>query len=407
MSLKKIILLSVILILTGCSLILKKDTNYMEDYYKDGLPILYIHPKPTSHDFYTPLVLIYKGREYKAEGKIRGAASAYFPKKSYTIKFEDDDLFFTDEGSEKKKIVLNSNFDDNSYIRNRLAFYIWDKLDNNFSISTSSKVIYMNGRYHGLYTMIDYIGEDFIMENSTEEALKDVQSQHDYSLYKNKLKDADFSSVNNPVGYEKKLGYPEPGSPGDMNDIKEFISIIQSSENFNEKFEQFADSKSYFDWWFFTSLIKAEDSAGRNSYHFHNLVTDKWYYIPWDFNASFGQNVKTGRIVPSAGDGLIYRNDIFKKIVNNSFFTEKYIPDYLILLDTDLSLDSILAEVDRLFNEIRLAGKKDEKVWRDIYKKHFNLNDRKDSTTMEEEILYIKNWIKEQHALWYEQFKEF
>lgn len=388
MKLNKVILFLILIILVGCSILDTENINPYLDQTEDNLDIIYIHPKPVSHDYYTPVTLIYKGIEYEAEGKIRGKGSALFPKKSYTIKFDDGDLF--DDGSDysKKKIVLASNFDDNSYIRNRLAFDLWSTLDTNFTINTDSKVVYLNGEYEGLYTLIDYIGEDFIEHNKT-----DLTSQNQYSLYKNL------------TYYEKKLGYPEEGSVGDDDDIEQFFDYINDDDNFNSNFEKYADAQNYYNWWFFVSFISAGDSVNGNSYHFHDLTDDgKWIYIPWDFNQSFGQDFSLLLVEPSAGDGLINGNIIFQKIVNNDYFSSQYSADYNSQLAGDWSLTNILAKINSFADEVEDAAQKDEDKWRADRKDFYE--ERSDFTTFDEEIIYMKEWITEQHALWSDKYSD-
>lgn len=393
-------------IFTGCSMFLTDSIDPYSDTTKDGLEIIYIHPKPPSHDYYTPITFIYNGREYEAEGKIRGATSAYNPKKSYTLKFDDDDLFHNESGEYVEKIVLISTFDDNSYIRTRLAFKIWSIIDENFGITTSNKVVYMNGEYHGLYTLVDFIGEDFIY-NQDMDFMNDIDSQYDFNLYKGTVYAADFSSATNPEGFEKKLGYPEAGDANDLDELIDFIEIIQEDDNFDTNFETYANAESYYDWWFFVSFLIAADSANKNAYHFQDLNTNKWYYIPWDLNESLGQDTSTCRVEPEAGDGLIEYNDIFKKIVNNDYFSDQFLPKYKTLLEDELSVDSITGYIDDFYTEVQLGALTDEDKWGDTFITFMSeYKGREVFITFEEEIVYIKEWVEEQHALWYARVSE-
>ena len=143
---KLILLFYLTLLPTACSLQNYNPISPMDEHTKNGLSVFYIHPKPISKDFYTPTTVIYRGEIYAAEAKIRGGVTALYPKKSYTIRFPDDHLFsdpYVDPANgvfeNRKKIVLISNFDDNSHLRNRLAYFMWNQMNNNYKIDSSAQ----------------------------------------------------------------------------------------------------------------------------------------------------------------------------------------------------------------------------------------------------------------------------
>lgn len=101
---------------------------YTEEY---GLPVLHLQVSPEINDgAYTPATTIYRGHTYTMEAKYRGAASLGYPKKSFTLEFSKDDKFNEPQLAggfeDKRKIVLISTFDDNAYVRQRLAYELWN-----------------------------------------------------------------------------------------------------------------------------------------------------------------------------------------------------------------------------------------------------------------------------------------
>jgi hypothetical protein len=386
-----------------------------ENQSEDGLSIFYIHPKPVSGDYYTPVTVIYKGETYEAEGKIRGGISSYFPKKSYTLKFDDEKLFSDPDAGEKgftnrKKLVLTSNFDDNSYIRNRLAFWMWNQMDDDFQIDTFSSPVYLNGSYEGLYTVIDFIDEYY---------LDDTGFDSDGDMFKGTTDDADFYMKSDLVaGFEKKTGLPEAGDEGSYDSLESFITTVNESSDteFDSDFETYADVESYYDWWFFTSFMKAWDSTGKNSYHYYGLDPDidaasdsnngyRWFYIPWDFNQSFGQKYNTVRLDPGFDKETDDQNGIFYRLIDSGY-TETYNNRYSNtsgLLNDELKVTNITTKITELYSEVEIAAKKDYSQWEDTIKSFDTIitdwEDRDDYTTVDEEIAYIKDWVTAQHDL--------
>lgn len=384
---------------SGCSLLNHDIVSPYKNYSENGLSVFYIHPKPISKDFYSPVTLIYKGETYNAEGKIRGGQTALYPKKSYTLKFPDEKLFSDPDNTDfqnKHKIALLSNFDDNSHMRNRLAYFMWDQLNNSFTINTASSVVYTNGAFEGLYTVVDFIDEDFIERNNIVNGIATGGE-----LFKGVTNEVDFFMKSDLVsGFEKKTGLPEAGDKGAYDTLKAFITTVNtvSDADFAVEFEKIANVKSYYNWWFFTSFMRASDSIGKNSYHYRDPLTDKWHYIPWDFNNSFGQDWNTKRIESKYALTYVSKNGIFERLVPDPVFSAFYQIEYTAALQNELQLSILLDKVDQLYAEIELAAEADYKKWGEIYRDFHVWDDRDDFTSFGEEVQYIKDWITAQHA---------
>ena len=363
------------------------------------IPIFFIHPLPVSKDYFSSVTVIYKGITYKAKGKIRGAQSAFYPKKSYTLKFSKKNLFSDPDNplfTNHEKLILHSNFDDNSYIRNRLAYFIWNSLENDFKINSFSAEIYGNGSFKGLYTVTEFIEKSYFVRNGKSSG---------GNLYKGESWDANlFTKADLFSGIEKKEGYPEAGDEGSYSDMKLFIEILNnnklSESEFSKIFSQVADVQSYYDWWFLVSLIKGFDSIAKNTYHYHDLsASGKWYFIPWDFNYSFGQNAKTERSSPNFDHKKVSGNAVFKRLILNPNFHENYRKRYTRLLMNDLSLSNLINMIDKIYEEIHVSAKKDFSKWEKSYRDYILWNERKDFTNFDDEVNYIKKWITNQYQI--------
>src|SRR5262249_22727821 len=140
-------------------------TRYTEEY---GLPVIHLQgASRLNPDNHVPLTVVYGGHSYAAEGKLRGSSSLAFPKNSYTLKFSEQDSFqeparaggFTN----RRSLVLINTFNDNSYLRARLGFELWGRLSpGSIQIKTYSVVVYLDGAYHGLYTLADHVSKNLM-----------------------------------------------------------------------------------------------------------------------------------------------------------------------------------------------------------------------------------------------------
>lgn len=380
-------------------------TQYPEEY---GLPVLFLSPVPEAKE-YVPATVVYRGRTYAAEAELRGESSLGYPKNSFTLKFPKSDKFnepdeaggFTD----RRKVVLISTFDDNSYVRQRLAYDLWNRLDpEHIQVKTYSAVVYLDGEYHGLYTVGDHVN-GYLME--------DHGFSQDGNLYKAVNHNANFALTSYRTGdpketlhdgYEKKEGQPLEGEPGAFADLEELVDFVANADEatFADGIGSRLDQRDYEDWWIFVTFILASDSAGKNSYHYHDPADGNVFrYVPWDFNASFGQTWETERDSASTFEEYTGMNLLFKRFLEDPRIGDRLRARYGEVLRGAFDEAEIQAMVDGYVQRIDASARRDEAKWGEAYRSYEGWSWRDDFTSYEEEIAYLKTWISErwQHQL--------
>ena len=380
---------------------------YSEEF---GLPVIHLTTDPAITDEgYTPAQVTYRGHTFVgAEAKYRGVFSSDFPKRSYTLKFTKTDKFGDPSAaggfSDKRKIVLSTPFDDNSYLRQRLSFELWNVLGpTQIKVQSYSAVLYLNGAYYGLYTVTDHV-DRYLME--------DHGLDQDGNLYKARSADANFreAGIDHPVksdihlGFTKEEGTPEEGEPDAYDDLDEFLSWANtvSAAAFTREFEARAQRSDYENWWILVSFISADDSTGKNSYHYHdpNRTGSLWRCVPWDFNESWGQDYATRRVsAQSKPDGWPFEsNGIFQRLNEDPTFGPALRARYHELLTTRYNPRTILPRIAELEAAIRDSAHRDEQKWRSAYRSFTAWQSRTDFTTFDEEVQYLRQWISDRHA---------
>lgn len=376
---------------------------YTEEY---GLPVLHLTTSPEiDADVQRPATVIYRGHTYDASAKYRGAASLGYPKKSFTVGFSKDDPFnepghaggFTD----KRKLVLISTFDDNTYVRQRLAYELWNRLDpEHLQIQVYSGVVFLNGAYWGLYTFADHVDDDLMAAHGLAKT---------GNLYKARTHDANFRLVNldnQPKGsphdgLTKEEGLPLDGEPGAYDDLDELVTFVAtaSSKSFLAELDARIDRRDYEDWWIFVSLIMGDDSAGKNSYHYHDPQGGPWRFAPWDFNDSFGQTWQSARKGFDAHpDGYTWANELFVRFLAEPSIGDPLRARYGEALAGVYALDEVLALYDAMVAEIDPSARRDEGLWGQQYIDYGGWNWRDDFLTFEGEVAYMRAWIEDRWA---------
>ncbi|MCB9569951.1 MAG: CotH kinase family protein [Myxococcales bacterium] len=374
---------------------------YTEEY---GLPVLHLDAAPEINaNDYTPATIVYDGHTYVAEAKYRGAASLGYPKKSYTLKFAKEDKFSDLDVPfvNKRKVVLISTFDDNAYIRQRLAYEMWNALDPaHIQVQVYSGVVFVDNAYWGLYTFSDHV-DGYLME--------DHGLLQDGNLYKARNHDANFRlvkanqqpKVTPHDGLTKEEGFPLPGEMGAFDDLDALVTFVATATDadFLAQIDGIITRKEYEDWWIFVSLIMADDSAGKNSYHYHDPNGGLFRFTPWDFNDSFGQTWQTARKgFTKNPEAYTWANQLFTRFLALPTIGTPLRARYGAVLQDTYEVEWILNRVDQLIAEIDPSAHRDEGRWGALYKTYPGWKWRVDFTTYEEEVVYLKQWISDRWA---------
>ncbi|WP_241758571.1 CotH kinase family protein [Pyxidicoccus parkwayensis] len=387
--------------------------TYTEEY---GLPVFHLSfDGSLTSGGYRPAQIVYRGRRYEIEAQYRGATSSVFPKRSLTFKFKDEDLFsepaFGDGFKDRKRVVLITSFNDNSYLRPRLAFDLWNRMaEDHVKIHTFSAVLYMNGRFMGVYTVADHVDKRLMAAHGISK---------DADLFKAVDNDANFSRLAHDgtpksklsQGFEKKEGTPQEGWPHDFDTLDAFTAFVADSDaaTFRTGFPQRAKASDYEDWWIFNTLILGTDSQGKNAYHVYDPAAGgPWRFVPWDLDASLGQNFDTTRSSPTARLTFAEDNLLFARILSEPSIAGPMRERYRKLLRDELKLETVLSLIDGYVKETAPAAKRDWAKWGPKYKSFAspteppengyanfpNWHARTDFNEYEGEVEYVRQWVK-------------
>lgn len=267
------------------------------DYKKYGLPILYLNGDigNMTKDDAVEMTYEYEGRTGTAEVKWQGSSSLTYPKKNYTVKF--DNPFEAKAGwGEQKKYCMKANYIDFSHSRNVVSAKLWGQvLASRTNVPTELETapnygaidgfpicIVINGTYTGLYTF--NIPKDawlFGMGSGTKEAIICAEGTSTGSGF----------SQNPVVGTDFEVEYAtdEDDVTWIQTGLTNIYNAIQSAteDNFEEVVGQYLDIESLIDYIIFIDSINAIDNTIKN-YLLATYDGIKWYMSVYDMDSSFG-----------------------------------------------------------------------------------------------------------------------
>nr|WP_275900416.1 CotH kinase family protein [Pyxidicoccus trucidator] len=387
--------------------------TYTEEY---GLPVFHLSFEGSlTSGGYRPAQLVYRGRRFDIEAQYRGATSSVFPKRSLTFKFKDEDLFnepvYGDGFTHKKRVVLITTFNDNSYLRARLAFDLWNRMaPDHVKVRTYSAVLYVNNRFMGLYTVADHVDKRLMAAHGISkdaDLFKAVDNNANFS----RLKKNGEPKPNLHLGVEKKEGTPEENAPHAFDTLDALVAFVSDSDaaGFRAGFPQRMKASEYEDWWIFNTLILGVDSQGKNAYHAYDPATGgPWRYIPWDLDASFGQSYDTTRTSPTARPTFAEDNLLFQRMLDEPTVAGPMRERYRKLLREELQLETALSLIDGYVRESAPVAKRDWAKWgtryttfaspdeppENGYGNFPNWHSRQDFNSYEEEVEYVRQWVR-------------
>lgn len=259
--------------------------------------------------------------------KVQGASSASYPKKNYTIQLDQDIEIIPNYGRQNK-YVLKANYNDYSQIRNVMSAKMWGKIkasetndlydvlvdqsgnaittqngdsvsavtDPLLSIGSSYGAIdgfpvalYINDQYWGLYTFS--IPKDGWMAK--------MPKKQGYAILSPDWKpQGAFEEVTN-LHDSMELEYSGTDSEEwIINSINNLINLIKATYSdagsFDNAVGNYLDMSSAIDYYVYSILIGNTDGVVRN-YLLQTFNGDKWYFVPYDLDVTFGRSVYWGQ----------------------------------------------------------------------------------------------------------------
>ena len=323
--------------------------------------------------------------------KVQGASSVKYAKKNYTIKFYKDETFNkklkVDLGwGKESKYVMKANWVDAIQARNVVSCRIWGDMvltrpasetqqrlaalsTNGGAIDGYPIAVYMNGQFHGIYTM--NVPKDewmFGMDDSETEAL----------ICADDWNNTNFSTL---------IGYFEENSAGDLVtdgwELKycgsddydwvtdSFNALIQfcwdnEGEAFKAGISEHLDVDAAIDYLIYQYAIFMRDNSSKNML-WATYDGKVWIPTPYDQDGVFGQAWDGKRKAPASdslpkvkSDGTIDVGITFGPSTDHLYegkyyilwdriwnaFTEEILVRYKQLRETTLSYDNIVAEFE-------------------------------------------------------------
>lgn len=371
---------------------------------EDGLPVFHLDVAGSINNTYdTPATLVYRGHTYRIEAQYRGASSYYYPQKSFTLKFDEDDKFDDDDfgWGKAEDLILLTTFDDNSYLRNALTYWLWGELDpDNMTPRTFPAVLYLEGEFWGVYQVIERVDEEFY-EHRGLSHYGDMYMgiDHNANFYATSVYGSAKSTLYD--GYEKRIGHPEDGEDGAYDPVAALVEWAATSTDgeFRSELDDVLVADEIYDWFILVTFAGGWDSGGKNQLIYHDPESDgPWRFVPWDFNASWGQQWETSRVTAETWDDFTWTNNLFYRSLNDTLLAHALWSRYRAALEGPLRPEVLTAQIDAWHADLEPAAARSWRLWESQYHSYSGWASSRaaagDFTTPDEEFLYLSAWVE-------------
>ena len=267
---------------------------------------------------------------------LHGETSLVMRKKGMSVRFRDVygqgsleyDLFGGGVTSFSNLLIRAGQDQNATIIRNELCQSIALSVSDSVLVSRYRYcILYINGEYSGIYALSEKLNEQFYAD----------------------LAGVSRDSVTTVTG-------EAPLTSSLYEDV--FLFCRKNDMSVQENYEHFLslmDVDSLIDWFFLEGYFSNTDLTFGNLRFCRSSENDgRWRFMLYDLDATLNQAYLNHRI-------LLHRNnlqsvqvtDLFARLLQNPQFRSRFLTRAAELLNGPLSDDALLAEIDRLANEIR------------------------------------------------------
>jgi spore coat protein CotH len=270
--------------------------------------------------------------------RLKGNSSYGHPgnKKSFKVDFNDYVTGQTYDGM--KKLNFNNGFKDPTFMREKI-FMDLCRTAGIPAPRISFCNVYMNDVFWGFYTMVEQVDKEFIQNNFVDDTGNLFKAGDGFGSNPVFADLKDYGSLQS--SYETRYELKTNEVVNDWTDLIEFIGFINTStstdfgNNLAININKTPYLRSVATDVLFANLDSYQNSA-RNYYIYHDMLNDRWEWIKWDGNESFGSYTGgpgTGTMTSLAPNYIASNRPLIQNTFNNSSLYSEYLLELCWIMD--------------------------------------------------------------------------
>jgi hypothetical protein len=319
--------------------------------------------------------------------RFHGASSQMYPKKSFGITLDAPVRWLGMR--ESAHWVLNAAFVDRSLMRHKLSYDLFRSLSASnaprFAAASRFIELNLNGKYHGAYLLMERVDRAMF-----ELRRYDSNAPHHACIYKAVDHAANFDRLGH-AGYEQREPDPLTGEYwGPLDRFNRFVSSAKEAEFFDpdKGIPARLDLENTIDFHLLVLLTSNIDGIDKNlilarDAPVTNAPLPRFFFAPWDYDATFGRNWNATRVEPTAW----LSNHLFDRLLSDAAYRKKFATRWKQLREKEFSVQNIQRIIDENVRALGDAAKRNTIRWRTLNGPY------PDRLAFEEDVAQMKEWM--------------
>lgn len=329
-----------------------------------------------------------------AKIKYRGERSRFYPKKSFSIEF--DEKIQIPNFREDDDWILNSSYIDKTCMRNKLCYDLFREMHTtNRSSQTTFVKLFLSGKYHGLYLLQQEINASMLGLDKSDTQAVLFKSPPIFTAENHQPKPIDQSSFNQ--------NFPKQVDADKSAALLRFHAFIHSStdEHFKAHLHEWIDLRNVVDWYILLQFARNEDGLTKNFYLYKQNHSTPYRIAIWDFDHSFGRDGDNKKNEMNSPMDM-KKSVLFKRLleVKSIGFEEMVQKRWAELRKQGVfSTQNLFSKIDEMDAQIKLEQAKNFARWPVKSEWYFDAN------SYEQEVEWMKKSIRKRIAQLDKKFK--
>jgi len=319
--------------------------------------------------------------------RFHGASSQRYAKKSFGITLDSPVRWLGLR--ESGHWVLMAATVDRSLMRHKLSYDLFRAL----SISNAPRYaaasrfieVNLNGKYHGAYLLMERVDRAMLQLRRY-----DSNALHHSVIYKAEDHVANFDRLGH-AGWEQREPEIVTGEYwGPLDRFNRFASSTKDPEFFDaaKGIAARLDLENAIDFHLLVLLTSNMDGIDKNlmlarDEPLTNAPVPRFFFVPWDYDATFGRNWEASRVEPTAW----LSNHLFDRLLGDAAYRKKFAARWQQLRAREFSVPAIHNMIDENARTLGAATKRNETRWRTLTGPY------PDRLGFEEDVAQMKEWV--------------
>jgi len=322
-----------------------------------------------------------------AIARIHGGVSRGYPKKSYGLTLDAPVSFLGMRTS--AHWVFNAAYIDRSLMRHKLAYDLFRSLSTpqarRYSSESRFVEVQLNGQYNGVYLLMERVDRALLELHNA-----DTNAPSLACIYKAVDHSANFGQPGH-AGYEQRE--PDPLTRpywGPLDRFNRFVSRSTDAEFLapEKGISYRLDLDNAIDFHLLVLLTSNGDGITKNFILARDAVLTnapaaRFFFVPWDYDATFGRNWDASRVYPDAW----LSNHVFDRLHSDLAFRKRFAARWNQLRQREFSVATIHGLID---DNVRTLG---EAARRNFARWPTQNGPYPDRLTFERDVAEMKEWV--------------